>query len=73
MYKKDIEESYKCVTQSWMKNEYDESVIDWFRLKKGKIMVGRKNKEGVDDDGISKSVNFQPRRLCSINFLTQNV
>ena len=26
--RKDIEKSYECVTQSWMKNEYNESVID---------------------------------------------
>ena len=31
--RKDIEESYKCVSHSWMKNEYDDSVIEWFLLK----------------------------------------
>ena len=37
-----------------MKNEYDESVIEWFPLKNGNIMVKIKDKEGVDDEGISK-------------------
>ena len=40
-----------------MKNEYDESVIEWFPLKGGNIMVKRKDKEGVDVGGISKKVN----------------
>ena len=37
--RKDIEESYKCVTQSWMKNEYNESVIERVSLKNGNIIV----------------------------------
>ena len=51
--KKDIEKSYKCVTQSWMKYEYDESVTEWFPFKNGNIMVKIRDKEGVDDGGIS--------------------
>ena len=58
--RKDMEKSYKCVTQSWMKNEYDESVVKWFLLKKGKTMVKTRDKEGVDDESISKKVNSQP-------------
>ena len=64
--RKDIEESYKCVTQSWMRNEYDESVNKWFPLKNGNIMVNIKDKEGVDDGGISKKVNSQ---LCHLGSL----
>ena len=56
--RRDIEESYKCVTQSWMKNEYDDSVIEWFPLKNGNIIVKIKDKEGVDDEGISKKSQF---------------
>ena len=63
---KDIEESYKCVTQSWMRNEYDESVIEWFPLKNGNIMVKIKDKEGVDDGDISKKVKSQPCHLGSL-------
>ena len=63
--RRDIEESYKCVTQNWMKNEYDDSVIEWFPLKNGNIMVKIKAKEGVDDEGISKKVNSQPCQLGS--------
>ena len=44
-------------------NEYEESVIEWFPLKNGNIMVKIKDKEGVDDEGISKKVNSQPCHL----------
>ena len=64
--RKDIEESYKCVTQSWMQNENDESVIELFPLKNGNIMVKIKDKEGVDDEGVSKKVNSQPCHLGSV-------
>ena len=58
--RKDIEESYKCETQTWMKNEYDDSVVEWFPLKNANIMVKIKDIEGVDDESISKKVNSQP-------------
>ena len=64
--RKDIEESYKCVTQTWMKNEYDESVIEWFPLKNGNFMVKTKNIERVDDERISKKFNSQPCHLGSL-------
>ena len=62
---KDIEESFECVTQSWMKSECDESVIEVFALKNGNIMVKIKDKECVDDGGISKKLNSQPCHLGS--------
>ena len=43
--RKDIKESYKCVTQNWMKNDYNDSVIEWFPLKNGNIMVKTKYKK----------------------------
>ena len=46
-----------------MKNEYDDSVIEWFPLKNGNIMVKTKDKEDVDDEGISQKVNSQPCQL----------
>ena len=63
--KRDIEESYNCVTQRWMKNENDDSVIERFPLKNGNIMVKTKDKEGADDKGVSKKVNSQPCQLGS--------
>ena len=49
-----------------MKNEYVESLIEWFHLEHGKVMVKIKDKEGVDDEGISKNVNSQPCHLGSL-------
>ena len=37
-----------------LKKEYDDSVIEWFPLKDGKILVKTKDKESVDDKGLSK-------------------
>ena len=48
--RKNIEESYKSVTQSWVKIEYDDSVKKWFPLKNGNIMVKIKRRDGVDDE-----------------------
>ena len=50
--RKDIEEIYKCVTQSWTKNEYDESVAECFALKNRNNKVKTKVNEGVDVEGI---------------------
>ena len=63
--RRDIEQSYNCVTQSLMNKEYDESVVEWFPLKNGNIMVIIKDKEGVDDESVSKKVNYQPCQLGS--------
>ena len=61
--RRNIEESYKCVTQNWMKNEYDDSVVEWFPLKNGNIMVKKEDKECVYDKGISKEFISQPCHL----------
>ena len=49
-----------------MQYEYNESVIEWFLLKNGNIMVKIKDKEGVDDEGVSKKFNSQPCHLGSV-------
>ena len=48
-----------------MKNEYDQSVIEWFSLKNGKITVKIKAKEAVDNIRTSGKVNCQPCHICS--------
>ena len=47
--RQDIQECYKGVTQQWMKTGYDESIQEWYPLKKGNIMVQIKNRGGVDE------------------------
>ena len=63
--RKNIEESCICATQNWMKNGYDDSVEEWFPPKNGNIMIKTKDKEGVDDEGISKKVKSQPLHQSS--------
>ena len=48
-----------------MKNEYHDSVVEWFPLKNGNKMMKRRDKEGVGDGGIPKKVNSQPCQLGS--------
>ena len=50
-----------------MKNEYDVTVNDWFPVKNGNFMVRIKDKEGVDDEGISKKIISPP--LLSKSFI----
>ena len=40
--RKDIEESYDCVTRNCMEKEYDESVVEWFSLRNGNILVKKR-------------------------------
>ena len=61
--RKDIEECYECVTQNSMRNEHDDFNVEWLPLKNGKIMVKTKDRERVDDGGISKQFNSQ---LCHL-------
>ena len=46
-----------------MKNEHDDFVVEWLPLKNGKIIIKTKDREGVDDGGISKKFNSQ---LCHL-------
>ena len=48
-----------------MKNEYEESVIEGFLLEDGNVMVKIKDKESVNDEGLSKKINSQPSHLGS--------
>ena len=71
---KDIEECYECVTQKWMKKEYDDFVVEWLPLKSGNNMVRTKDREGVDDGGKSKKFNSQLCHLGSfILFLSKGL
>ena len=37
--RKNINESYKCKSQHWMETEYDENVLDYWRLPNGNYIV----------------------------------
>ena len=52
--RKDIEDSYEGLTQRWMKNEYYDLVKERFPLENGNIMVNVKDRDGFDDESLSR-------------------
>ena len=58
--RKDINEEYKCVTETWMRENFDDSVKEWFPLKNGKLLLKLQDDEGVDDYDKAQSVKTVP-------------
>ena len=48
--RKNINESYYSKSETWMKTEFDEIVLDYWRLPKGKYFVKMKKDDELDDD-----------------------
>ena len=48
--RKDINESYSCKSETWMKIEFDENVLDYWKLPNGNYIVKMKKDDGLDDD-----------------------
>ena len=48
--RKDINESYYCKSETWMKTEYDEKVSDKCKLSTGKKILKIKKDDGLDDE-----------------------
>ena len=48
--RKDINESYYCRSENWMKTEFDENVLDYWKLPNGNYIVKMKRDDGLDDD-----------------------
>ena len=48
--RKDIDQSYKCKSQHWMETEYDENVLDYWRLPNGNYIVKLKKDDGLESD-----------------------
>ena len=63
--RKDINEEYKCVTENWMKENFDDRIKEWFPLKNGNLIVKLQDDEGVDDFDKAKSVNTMPSHFGS--------
>ena len=69
--RKDVNEEYKCVTDNWMRVNFDDRVKEWFPLKNGNLIVKLADDEGVDDFDKAKSVNTMPSHFGS-NILSHN-
>ena len=48
--RKDINESYYCKSKNWMKTEFDENVLDYWKLPNGNYIVKKKKGDSLDDD-----------------------
>ena len=48
--RKDINDSYFCKSEQWMKTEYDENVLGCWKLPNVNYIVKMKKDEGSDDD-----------------------
>ena len=48
--RRDINESYNCKPEIWMKTEFDENVLDYWRLPNGNYILKMKKDDGLDDD-----------------------
>ena len=48
--RRDINESYKCNSETWMETELDENVLEYWKLPNGNYIVKMKKDDGLDDD-----------------------
>ena len=48
--RKDINESYSCKSETWMKTDFDENMLDYWKLPNGNYFVKMKKDDGLDDD-----------------------
>ena len=48
--RRDINESYYCKSETWMKTEFVENALDYWKLTNGNYIVQMKKDDGLDDD-----------------------
>ena len=58
--REDINEEYNCVTDIWLRENFDARVKDWFPLKNGNLIVKLEDDEGFHDYDKAKSKNTMP-------------
>ena len=64
-FTKDINEKYQNVTETWLREIFDDRVKEWFPLRKGNLKVKLKDDKGVDDFDKAKSINTMPSHFGS--------
>ena len=47
--RRDNNESYYCKSETWMKTEFDENVLDYWKLTNENYIVKMKKDDGLDD------------------------
>ena len=63
--RKDINDEQKCVTETWMRDNFDDTIKEWFSLKNGSLIVTIGDDERVEDSDKPKSVNTMPCLFAS--------
>ena len=58
--RKHIDQSYKCEPQHWMETEYDENVLDYWKLPNGNYIVKLKKNDGSNADNDVKNTLPSP-------------
>ena len=53
--RRDINESFYCKSETWIKTEFDENVLEYCKLSNGNYIVKMKKDDGLDDDCDSKN------------------
>ena len=48
--RRDVNESFHGPSETWMKTEYDESVVQYWNFPNEKHIVKMKKDDGLDDD-----------------------
>ena len=48
--RRDITESYYCKSENWLKTEFDENVLNYWKLPNRNYIVKMKRDDGLDDD-----------------------
>ena len=61
----DIDEEYVCVNETWMRENFDDGVKEWFSLKNGNSILKLEDEKGVDDYYKTKPLNKKPSHFCS--------
>ena len=65
---KDINETYKCKSETWMKTEYDDNVLNYWKLTIGNYIVKVKKDDGLDDDNdVKNTLPSHPAALILSN------
>ena len=58
--RKDINEEYTCLTENWMRRNFDDKIKEWFSLRNGNFVVKLEDDECVVDYDKAKSINTVP-------------
>ena len=48
--RRDFNESYYCKSETWMKTEFDENVLEYWELPGGNYIMKMKKDDGIHDD-----------------------